>query len=557
MQKAVADAVERIVHDLVQGTPEWHLFRATHDGSSEAAAMMGLSPHVSRTELMHAKHTNVAKEFSDFVQKNILDKGHELEEPARLILQELVNEDFFPATWSYGRLSASCDGITVAGNAIYEHKQWNAALAASIKKKILPDEHWPQCQQGLHVTGADILYFVVSDGTPTNFEYMVVKPNKKLVAKLIAGWDQFNLDRTLYVPAAPVASVVATPIKALPAVSINIKGELVLTDNLEQFGIELNKFISGLNLEPTDDQGFADAENAVKILETAQKALEAEEARALAQTGAIDAMRKTIALYVEQAKSTRLLLDKMVTRRKEQLKVEAVAKGRDGLAAHIATLNTRLNPAHAYMPAVAADFGGVIKGRSSLEKIRNAIDTELARAKIEANAIADKIQINLNTLRELAADYTFLFNDRDTIVLKENDDLTTLVTLRINTHKEEQKKRDDEQREKLRQEELARIERERVANLPVDTRPLPATTAGAAAPDHPVAKSPPPLAPMNAGQPESLQAGIERLRGILQLLVNEMTPGQLQQMIDRAREIRKNHDKVVELEAARARRELV
>jgi len=30
-----------IEHDLVQGSPEWHAFRDEHDGSSEAAAMLG------------------------------------------------------------------------------------------------------------------------------------------------------------------------------------------------------------------------------------------------------------------------------------------------------------------------------------------------------------------------------------------------------------------------------------------------------------------------------------------------------------------------------------
>ena len=34
------------VHKLVQGSAEWHQFRLTHFGASEAAAMLGLSPNM-------------------------------------------------------------------------------------------------------------------------------------------------------------------------------------------------------------------------------------------------------------------------------------------------------------------------------------------------------------------------------------------------------------------------------------------------------------------------------------------------------------------------------
>lgn len=71
------------VHDLIQGSDEWHRFRLDHFGASEAAAMLGLSPHVKRGELLRMKHTGQPKEFSDWFQKNILDNGHAVEALAR------------------------------------------------------------------------------------------------------------------------------------------------------------------------------------------------------------------------------------------------------------------------------------------------------------------------------------------------------------------------------------------------------------------------------------------------------------------------------------------
>jgi predicted phage-related endonuclease len=76
--------------------------------------MLGISTLVTRTELLHMKATGTAQEFSDWVQKNILDYGHQVEALARPLVEELIGEDLYPVTCSDGRLSASCDGLTMA-----------------------------------------------------------------------------------------------------------------------------------------------------------------------------------------------------------------------------------------------------------------------------------------------------------------------------------------------------------------------------------------------------------------------------------------------------------
>jgi hypothetical protein len=101
-----------------------------------------------------------------------------------------------------------------------------------------------------------------------------------------------------------------------------------------------------------------------------------------------------------------------------------------------------------------------MKGKRNLESMRDAVDTELARVKIEANAIAEGIEANLKTLRELAPDHVFLFRDAQQIITKANDDFTLLVKSRLDEHdlsvKAAAKKADDD-----------RIEAERIAAIPV------------------------------------------------------------------------------------------
>jgi len=448
--------MERIIHDLVQGSPEWHQFRLEHDGASEAAAMLGLSKKVTRNELLHQKHTGVAREFSDFVQERILDNGHVVEALARPLVETIIEDQLYPATYSYGRLSASCDGITMGGDTAFEHKQWAAALAESVKRGELPEEHQPQCQQVLHVTGAERLIFVVSDGTSANLVWMWVYPDPAWIHRIEAGWIQFHSDLDAYMPPEVIPAAVAAPQMALPALSIQVSGSITLIDNLSLFGSQLQAFVERINKTPQTDQDFADLEATVKTLKTAEEALDAAESSALAQTASIDEMRRTVGLYRDLARQNRLVVEKLVKAEKENRRNAIIQGGKDEFAKRVAAINHRLGKP--FMPAVPADFAGAIKGLKTLTSIQNAVDTELARATIEANEIGGRIQDNLNSLRELATDHAFLFADAAQLVLKANDDLVTLIKVRISEHKAAEEKRLEADRERIRQEEAAKAE---------------------------------------------------------------------------------------------------
>ena len=56
----------------------------------------------------------------------------------------------------------------------------------------VPEEHMPQCQQVLMVTGADRLLFTVSDGTRENTHHVWVEPDTDWFDRIRAGWRQFQ-----------------------------------------------------------------------------------------------------------------------------------------------------------------------------------------------------------------------------------------------------------------------------------------------------------------------------------------------------------------------------
>ncbi len=424
--------MNRICHELTQGSDEWIAFRANHHGASEAAAMLGLSKKVKRNELLHAKVTCVPRDFPDWVQRNILDYGHEVEAKARPIVEEIIGDELYPATYSMGVLSASCDGINMAGDIAFEHKQWNAELAAMVRDGILPEEHAPQCQQVLMVTGAERLIFVISDGTRENMVHMWVTPDPEWQRRIVAGWKQFDADAAVYVPQEKTVAPVAAPIEALPAVFVQVQGSLSVSDNLKTFGERLTAFVEGINKKPETDQDFADAEAAIKALSRAEEALQQAKAGALEQVATVADMQRAVDLHYNLARNTRLMLEKLVKAEKENRKTAIVTAGQTAFKQYVDAHNATIGKP--YMPQIPADFGGVIKSLKSLDSIQNAVDTELARVKILADEAFEKIQKNLASLRELGGNHTFLFADVSTLVQKPNDDLVTLIGARITEH---------------------------------------------------------------------------------------------------------------------------
>ena len=96
------------------------------------------------------------------------------------------------------------------------------------------------------------------------------------------------------------------------------------------------------------------------------------------------------------------------------------------------------------MPAVPTDFAAAVKGKRSVATAQDAIDTELVRAKLAANEIADRIALNLTLLDE-HVEHASLFPDQSALVLKARDDLQAVITARIAEHTaREQKRRDAE-----------------------------------------------------------------------------------------------------------------
>lgn len=419
--------MNRIDHNLDQGSDTWIQFRLEHLGASEAAAMLGISPYMTRTELLTMKKSGIAKEFSDFVQSRILDKGHEIEALARPIIEARIGEDLYPVTISRGKLSASCDGLTMDDTIGFECKQFNKSLFEAVNNGAVPTHYMPQVQQCLYVTGADRWIFTVSDGTEENTRTVDVYPDPEYIDEILKGWAQFEKDLAEFVPVIHAEKPVVEPLKALPALAIQIKGEVSLS-NLPRFKEAADAFVATIKTDLTTDQDFADAEANVKFLDEAEKSLELAKKSALSQTADIDELMRTIDQIKDSMRIKRLALDKLVKSKKEEIKAGIVTAAQSKLSAHVAELNAEIKPV---VLSIRGDFATAIKGKRSISSLHDAVDTELSRCKIEADSIATGVRKNLALLNEQAPTQKALFADLSTLALKDCEDFAAVVQNRL------------------------------------------------------------------------------------------------------------------------------
>lgn len=460
--------------NLLQGTPEWHAHRRTARNASEAAAMLGLSPYMTRTELLTIMKTGIRPEPTPMEQERF-DKGHRIEAALRPLASAVIGEPLYPVVGDSddGYLSGSFDGLTMADDIGWECKSLNEELRAVFAQfdlaqddgscgRALPIHYQIQMEQDMAISGAEKFLFssgeIADDGTVLDVKHCWYYPNPELRARILAGWKQFDKDLATFEPQPEPERVIAQPMESLPAVLVNISGALTVKSNLSEYGPLLRQWIDRIPARPSTDQEFADTEAACKRLKALEEALDAEEDRALASIADVQTMRQLKAELRELARTTRLAREKMVDARKKEIRLEIHQEFTKALADHIAQLNATLG--FSYMPRCEGNWAEVMKGKKSVSSLREACNVELANCKMAADEVFRRIQQNLNALREHASDYKFLFADTAQLVLKPCDDCLTVIRARITEHKAEEERKEREQREKLEREAREKAERE-------------------------------------------------------------------------------------------------
>lgn len=491
------------IHDVTQGRPEWHALRATTYNASDAPAMLGCSPYQTRTELIARLATGITPDVDAETQRRF-DDGHRYEALARPLAAEVLGEDLYPISGSNEYpgldkpLGASFDGATITDERLWEHKSLNNELRAILPEtgvgdyKVgasLPKMYRVQMEHQLLVNDAadDVLFSASKWKANDELEeirHCRYKSDPALRAEILAGWKQLAEDVKAYVPpaASAVEKIVAEPVEALPAPVVKVTGQIALVDNFKAFEERLRVFLAEkLIREPKTDEDFVNLDAQIKAMKSAREALKSAEAQMLAQVQPVDQAKKTKDMLDKVLQQNVSMAEKIMDAEKARRKGEIVAVGVKGLADHIAALNQRLGKP--YMPVIPADFGGCIKNMRSLASMEDAVATTLARAKIAASEVADKIDANLKWLDQHAADYAALFPDTAQLVLKDHDDFVAQAQLRISNERARLDKiladNAAAARQKLLDDQAAQQAQQQASTAPAAT-PAPSSPAPAA-----------------------------------------------------------------------------
>ena len=421
------------VHHLTQGSPEWHAYRRNHFNASDAPAMLGCSPYKTRDQLIAELATGVTEEVDPATQRRF-DDGHRFEALARPLAEQIIGEELAPLVGSEGKYSASFDGLTLMEDTAFEHKSLNKDLRAVMVDGCtgaqLPKLYRVQMEQQCMVAGATRVLFMASnwDDQDNLIEerHCWYTPDLTLRAEIVAGWIALEQEVAAYVPAAVPVVVTARVREALPALVFEVRGE-VTKSNLADYKALALQSIEEISSTPKSDQDFADAKEDAAWLRGVQQAAAQGKADITGRMSSIDEALKVLDHIEEMARRKAVAVENAVEAEEKRRKLQMVLDAQKDLADHVEQLNKRLG--ESYMPVVAADFAGAIKGKRNPASMQDAINTLLVNTKLQANATADRIQANMKAL--LDAGDKAAFPDAATLVLKAADDLRAVIAVRV------------------------------------------------------------------------------------------------------------------------------
>lgn len=445
-------------HKIIQGTPEWHEFRSRHLNASDAPAMMGESPYKTRDELLREKATGVAVDVSEETQRRF-DDGHRFEALARPLAEKIIGEELYPVVGSEGKFGASFDGMTMLGDVIFEHKTLNAALAAIDPDEELPLYHRIQMEHQFVVSGAEKCLFMASKWDAADQligeSHRWHSPDLALRQRIVDGWAQFEKDLAGYVPPEAKPEAVGRAPDALPALRIELTGQ-VTTSNLSEFRAHAQAVLGSIKRDGfLTDEDFASADKTAKWCADVESRLDAAKQHALAQTTSIDELFRTLDAIKEDTRQVRLTLEKTVKARKEAVKLERITKAKSDFSAHVAALQSEITDVR--LAVLAPDFGGAIKGLKTLVSVDNAIGVAMANAKIAADQQAADLRAKLAWISAtVAAEYRYLFSDlldMQRLVGYPFEVFKQAVLARVSLRQ----KTEEDDRERIRKEEAAKL----------------------------------------------------------------------------------------------------
>jgi len=210
---------------------------------------------------------------------------------------------------------------------------------------------------------------------------------------------------------------------------IKLKGE-VTDSNFDEWKNDLLKQIKSVNTELASDDDFANAETDVKTIKAGEKALKDAKAQALEQAREIQKLFDAIDEVSAEAREARLALERQIKKRKAEIKDEIVDEGINAVKKYLQQQSDVLQSVrHSWLESAA--FEDAIKGKRTASSMQKAVTTLVVKIKGEIAEREDSISNNQSALDKIDAKYSGVFQDTESLLLKDSDALNATIAERI------------------------------------------------------------------------------------------------------------------------------
>ena len=221
---------------------------------------------------------------------------------------------------------------------------------------------------------------------------------------------------------------------------IKLTGEIV-NSNFDEFYETATAIVKDADKELITDTDFAEAKVIIKSCEKAEKIIESAKKEAIKQTVDFDKLFSRMDELSNVMRSTRLSLNKKVAEEEKTRKDQIIQGGINSTSAVIQK-SEGYDLVGKLFQINKDVFTLAIKGKRSLEKMQEAVDVGVTTETVRFDTLAKLAKENLSLIDTAEQDHIGLFPDKDSLLIKDSETVTALISSRIARKKAEETQRE-------------------------------------------------------------------------------------------------------------------
>ena len=211
---------------------------------------------------------------------------------------------------------------------------------------------------------------------------------------------------------------------------ISISGS-IQKNNFDSWKLGLLEQITSTNLDLETDNDFAVASDNVKSLKAAEKMLKDCKVKALEQTHDIQKLFSAIDEVSETARETRLILERQVRTKKQQIKSNLVTKAQLKLAEYCKSKPEVFSYVDQEQFTAVSSLEAAIKGKASLTGVEKALDTKVQELIQKIDAQEQLAQVSYQFISNQSDQHRVLLQDMQYLLSLPLPELKLTVENRI------------------------------------------------------------------------------------------------------------------------------